>query len=128
NGDVMIENNGSPTAANGFKFINGKVSIGTQNTERSLNIMSSDSSINLIRVHPDYGALFFLRWRTAAGLPDKANWMFGVDQVAGDGGFSITDRARGDARRFTIHTNGNIGIGTTNPTHKLSVNGSIRAK
>jgi hypothetical protein len=29
---------------------------------------------------------------------------------------------------MTIKQNGNIGIGTTNPTHKLSINGSIRAK
>lgn len=128
NGDVMIENNGSPMAATEFKLINGKVSIGTQNTERSLNIMSSEAGGNFIRVHPDYGAFFQLRWRTASNLTDKASWMFAVDQTVGEGGFSITDRLRGDARRLSIHTNGNVGIGTTNPTHKLSVNGSIRAK
>lgn len=128
NGDVMIENNGSPTAANGFRFIDGKVSIGTQNTERSLNIVSSEAGGNFIRVHPSFGAFFMLRWRTDNNLPDKANWLFSVDQTVGEGGFSIIDRLNGDARRLSIHTNGNVGIGTTNPTHKLSVNGSIRAK
>ena len=29
---------------------------------------------------------------------------------------------------MTIERTGNVGIGTTNPTHKLSVNGTIRAK
>jgi hypothetical protein len=31
-------------------------------------------------------------------------------------------------RRLVINTDGNVGIGTTNPTQKLSVNGTIRAK
>ena len=30
--------------------------------------------------------------------------------------------------RFYIDTNGNVGIGTTNPTHRLAVNGTIKAK
>jgi hypothetical protein len=30
--------------------------------------------------------------------------------------------------RFRISENGNVGIGTTNPTEKLAVNGKIRAK
>ncbi|TJZ49894.1 hypothetical protein FAZ15_21975 [Sphingobacterium olei] len=32
------------------------------------------------------------------------------------------------AIRMTIQSNGNVGIGTTNPTDKLAVNGNIRAK
>lgn len=32
------------------------------------------------------------------------------------------------ARTLTVTSNGNVGIGTTNPTQKLSVNGTIRAK
>ncbi len=33
-----------------------------------------------------------------------------------------------DAEKMRITTNGNVGIGTSNPSQKLSVNGSIRAK
>jgi len=36
--------------------------------------------------------------------------------------------ATGNIPQMTLSTSGNLGIGTTNPTQKLSVNGTIRAK
>jgi hypothetical protein len=48
------------------------------------------------------GATYFLQTQT----PGLADWQY----------------------RFTIGSNGNVGIGTTNPTSKLSVNGTIQAK
>lgn len=127
-GDVMIEQDGAPTGAHNFRYLDNKVSIGQYNTERNFNIVAPEAVLNLIRTHPNYGALFLLRWRPSPGEPDQAHWMFGVDEFLGTGGFSITDRLRGDARRLSIHPDGNVGIGTTTPTHRLSVNGSIRAK
>jgi hypothetical protein len=35
---------------------------------------------------------------------------------------------QGDAESFRVNRAGNVGIGTTNPTQKLSVNGTVRAK
>ena len=41
-------------------------------------------------------------------------------------GFFFSDN--GDAPRLTIREDGKIGIGTLNPTHELTVNGTIRTK
>jgi len=42
--------------------------------------------------------------------------------------FSYTSFLISGNEKMRILNNGNVGIGTANPTHKLSVNGSIRAK
>jgi hypothetical protein len=55
-------------------------------------------------------------------------YQLGVGIVtANDGKFGIYD-FKGSSNRFVIDTNGNVGIGTTNPTAKLDVNGTLRAR
>jgi hypothetical protein len=39
----------------------------------------------------------------------------------------FTDIAGSSSERMRVHTNGNVGIGTTSPTYKLSVSGGINA-
>ena len=125
---VIIDRDGQLTPAETFRYVGHRLSLGELNHERNFNIVAPEAAFNLIRTHPNYGALLLLRWRPVPGEPDRAHWMFGVDEFLGTGGFSITDRLRGDARRLSIHPDGNVGIGTITPTHRLSVNGSIRAK
>lgn len=49
---------------------------------------------------------------------------FGGDEISG---LAITDNNRETDVRLFIRDGGNVGIGTTNPTNKLEVNGSLKA-
>lgn len=95
-------------------------------TDRNFNVAGPNGLVNLIRTHDSFPPGVFLKWQPAAGT--RQHWFFGIDQTVGGGGFSVMDRLSGDARRLAIHPNGNVGIGTVNPTSKLSVNGGIQAK
>ena len=54
-------------------------------------------------------------------LNDVSQWFF---RVYGNGNFSIWEIGQGE--RLTIEELGNIGIGITNPSEKLEVNGNIK--
>jgi trimeric autotransporter adhesin len=56
--------------------------------------------------------------------PGGRSWRFGGG-VGGAGLFTIRDDTAG-ANRLTIASDGNVGIGTTNPTEKLQVVGNIK--
>jgi hypothetical protein len=48
--------------------------------------------------------------------------------VRGSLRFATEAAGSGTNEKMTILSNGNVGVGTTNPLHKLAVNGTIRAK
>jgi hypothetical protein len=61
-------------------------------------------------------------------LKDSTGHSFRVGPSVGtSGGFQFYDDVAG-AIRIRIADSGNVGIGETNPTHKLAVNGTIKAK
>jgi hypothetical protein len=69
--------------------------------------------------------------RLSVGMDDNADmWFANLGSQAG-AGYTFYTSATGSESptpRFKILKNGNVGIGTTNPTHKLAVNGTIKAK
>ena len=78
----------------------------------------------------------------SSGGTDAKWWAWSLDGAMGPNTFGLHTRTdagvfgqvalqftrSGSTIATTISPNGNVGIGTTNPTQKLSVNGTIRAK
>jgi hypothetical protein len=101
-------------------------SITTNNTDRALNLVSTDAVMKILRVGgPTAAPAVELISRTTADGSNVSYWDFYTQPS--DVSFRIRDRTNGDKDRLTIASNGNIGIGTTTPIEKLDVNGNIKA-
>ena len=119
------------SAQNTFPDV-GNVGIGTLTPNKPLVVKSDEVSIifeghnaGSIQFHDGYGGELGYRVRSASGggwrwqfIDGSNNEFFGVDYPTGDALI----------RGCLIIPNGKVGIGTTEPTHALTVNGPIRAK
>jgi len=106
----------------GDKFeVAGNVGIGTTSPSHEL-VVQGASSPNIELKNSNYSNGGFILNRTNYGH----QWKWWAEYNVMYFGFS-TDESN-YANKFTINSNGNVGIGTTNPKEKLAVNGNIRAK
>jgi hypothetical protein len=117
-----------------YNFTNGNVGIGTTNPTSRLQVEGTAhiSSImtGLIALDPynhnfTYDGKTFnhygLKWQMDDSWQTNSATLW-LSSYAGIKLFT------GGEPRFAIRSNGNVGIGTTNPQNKLDVNGVIRAK
>ena len=88
----------------------GKVGIGTTEPGNFLEIQNNGVTTPGIIINNSNG-----KYQLGVGI-----------NYANDGKFGIYDY-KGGSNRFVLDENGNVGIGTTNPSAKLEVNGDIKA-
>ncbi len=124
-GENRLQFNGGPNGYVFNSYSNGSNILSIDNTG---NIGVLGSNISLGTGSGSYSQVIL----STSGR----NWDFGVDTGSAPvGGFSIRDRDNSYAKVFTLEAgapngsfyvknSGNVGIGTTSPTHKLSVEGS----
>jgi hypothetical protein len=90
---------------------NGNVGIGTSSPSGRLHISGDTYATSRIYLQ-----------RTTL----DASGIYSLGVQGGDNNFGIVDEAQGNLTRFFISSSGNVGIGTTSPSAKLDVNGSIK--
>jgi hypothetical protein len=135
--DIIMSLNSDNKSA----VFNGNVGIGTSAPASLLHIkngsiMASDIDFNVINVRMDgtnVPALKFTRWTGSGSLQhnafigqfynsDLGEYSFGIGT-----GISATGDQNATSNVITAKLDGNVGIGTTNPTEKLEVNGVIKS-
>ncbi len=112
--------------------VNGTGAFGNQvtaaNATRALNLADNNAVMRVLRVHASFAPAVELISRTSADGANVAYWDFYAEPS--DKSFRIRDRVGGGSGldRLTISSSGNVGIGTTAPQYKLSINGTTQAK
>ncbi|MDR2948278.1 MAG: shufflon system plasmid conjugative transfer pilus tip adhesin PilV [Prevotella sp.] len=110
---------------------NGNIGIGTNSPQYKLQVEGDTYSKGWVRVNGNQG-LYFQSWGGGFYMTD-ATWIrtFNNKNFYHNTGIMRTDgifHVGPNGDRLIVNTNGNIGIGVTNPQSKLEVNGTVRAK
>jgi len=93
----------------------GNAGIGTDNPQDVLHVLGNGG----IRVRSESAGTFY------AGFLSKnsqAEWFMGIDPFSGFGAWTLYQNGPSPGGiRMMVGTNGNVGIGTNNPTHSLTI-------
>ncbi len=112
---------GAPTSSIDISA-DGDVGVGTASPSHHLHVLGTGiQSIAVESTQNGNNAQFIFIGKTSGGAAQQ--WQLGENLATTAGAFEIFDSTAGQ-NRFIIDTTGNVGIGTTSPTDKLSVNGS----
>lgn len=100
----------------------------TNSKPQDLSIQSAGGNLGIGEYNPEIKLHIKEKTEKLLKLENhKGQWGFGIGDNIGEGNFFIGNFGL-DTRPFVIDKNSNIGIGTSNPTQKLDVNGKIRMR
>ena len=120
NSDFIFRVNASTTPSERMRLLaGGNLGIGDSSPDDLLNVHSAtaQSAIAITSLGTDTDAL--IKFELADGTPTFA---MGVDDSDSDK-FKISTTALGTSDRLVIDSSGNVGIGTSSPSDKLSIAG-----
>ncbi len=116
-----------------LNHVNGRIGIGTKEPKDKLHVR--DAGTGGFIVQNNEGAIRLQTLGNAAFITTTQdlivfNKLIGITGGAGIAASNHTDLPIrvGGKNRFIIKTGGNVGIGTSNPAHRLDVNGDIRCE
>lgn len=131
---TFFTNDGGPTVT---LATNGNFGVGTTTPDYKLSISSttiaSNTNTNLLRLRGQNPLMVFSNGVTDFGYIKAWSYQpyapFTNGLVIGSApGYPIFFSTNNYSLSMIVADNGNVGIGTANPTYKLSVNGNIRSK
>ena len=110
------------SVADGNAIITGSVGIGTTALGAKLHVENAGDVLNLKLTTGGYNTLTLSTVNFSGGNNYAINpYITGVS----NGGFEIKDLTNNASRISIAPTSGSVGIGTTSPTDKLTVNGNL---
>jgi len=101
----------------------GAVGIGTANPGFMLDVAGGIGAGQIVASSNEFPQIDFLQTGAADGFPAQ-EYRY---QINPDGSYRIYDITHGVTPRFTLTNSGSIGIGTSSPTAKLEVTGTVKA-
>lgn len=119
----IVPPNSSQWSTNGtnITYSTGNVGVGLSSPTSKLHVVGSDTSLLALQGSSGFGSYLSLN-NTSVGGENWAAISTGASNGEGAGKLLIADQSP----RVTIDTNGNVGIGTTVPTMRLTVAGTFR--
>ncbi len=111
----------------------GNVGIGTTSPMSKLSVEGADSNMAWIKSSYAGGVSLTIEGTHDSAIPLVQLWdrgagggVWNLESGRQNGSFSIYGASGGPGQVFTINSSGNVGVGTTTPAEKLTVNGTIQ--